>query len=147
MKISLLKAILLTSFTLFVSTVNSQTSFIKDAEAAKQISQQVAQDFKENKISEAFNRIRKYWPLPENEINILETQTVSSLNLISDRYGRAESIVKVREEGIKDTGIRETYLLKFENTAIRIIFTYYKNNSGWIINSFKWDSDFDEEFR
>lgn len=147
MKISLLRILLISIFTFSFAVGNSQNSIIKDTDAARQISLQVSQDFKNNKIAEAFNLIRQYWPLPENEINTLESQTVSSLNLISDRYGKAESIIKVSEQGIKDTGLRETYLLKYENTAIRIIFTYYKNSRGWIINSFKWDSDFDEEFR
>ena len=51
------------------------------------------------------------------------------------------------EQNIQDTAFRETYLLKFENTALRLIFTYYKNSKGWIINAFKWDDNYDEEFK
>jgi hypothetical protein len=28
-----------------------------------------------------------------------------------------------------------------------VIYTYYKNNSGWILNEFKWDDSFAEEFK
>jgi hypothetical protein len=48
---------------------------------------------------------------------------------------------------IADFSIRETYIIRFENTAIRVIYTYYKNNSGWILNEFKWDDSFAEEFK
>jgi hypothetical protein len=29
---------------------------------------------------------------------------------------------------------------------IRILFTYYKNNDGWILNTFKYDDEFEELF-
>ena len=69
------------------------------------------------------------------------------MNLLQARFGKTENVVKVNEEVIKDFAVKETYILKFENSAIRLIFTYYKNNSGWIINAFKWDDSFSEEFR
>ena len=120
---------------------------LKDTETAKLISKSVTQDFRDNKIEEAFNTLSLYWPLPANEINNLKTQTIQSVNLISERYWKAESIVKVSEQTIKDTGFRKTYLVKFEYTAVRLIFTYYKNSKGWLVNGFKWDSEFGEEFK
>lgn len=47
----------------------------------------------------------------------------------------------------KHTDSREAYLVKYKYTAIRWIVTYYKNSKGWPVNAFKWDSDFDEEFK
>ncbi|MBH1960716.1 MAG: hypothetical protein I8H68_11450 [Flavobacteriia bacterium] len=124
-----------------------QNALLKDTESAKIISRNVTKDFTDNKIEEAFNTLSQYWPLPVNEINNLKTQTIQSINLISERYGKAESFVKVSEQNIKDAGFRETYLVKFEYTAVRLIFTYYKNSKGWLVNGFKWDSEFGEEFK
>lgn len=125
----------------------AQDKYLKDIESAKLISKDVTQLFKENKINEAINIIRPYWPLPTNEIDNVESKTIQSLNLISERFGKPEGIVKVNEQNIKEIALRETYILKFENTAIRLIFTYYKNNMGWILNAFKWDDNFYEEFK
>lgn len=147
MNIKFTKIAFLLFFTSFLNVSFAQSNVIKDIEAAKLISKEVTQQFKEREIDEAFTTLRFYWPLPENEIDNLQSQTIQSLNIISQRYGNAESIVKVNELNIKETGFREIYLIKFENTAIRLIFTYYKNNKGWIINAFSWDSDFDEEFK
>lgn len=142
-----LSKLLLPTLILLFANCYSQVSTLKDTEAAKVVSKDVVQLFKENKINDSFKILKKYWPIPENEIDNLESQTIQSMNLISQRYGNAEGIVKSGEQNIKDTGFRETYLIKFENTAIRFVFTYYKNNKGWILNAFKWDSDFDEEFK
>jgi len=145
---SLLRKTLITLLIVFgLTDFYCQNTLLKDTEAAKLISRNVTQDFRDHKIEEAFNTLSQHWPLPVNEINNLKTQTIQSVNLISERYGKAESIVKVSEQNIKDAGFRETYLVKFEYTAIRLIFTYYKNSKGWLINGFKWDSDFDEEFK
>jgi len=147
MKIKFPKVAFLLFFGLFLNLSTAQSIPLKDIEAAKIISKDVTQLFKENKINQAFELLRKHWPLPENEIDDLQSQTIKSLNIIAERFGKPESIVKINEQNIKETAFRETYLLKFENTAIRLVFTYYKNNNGFILNAFKWDSDFDEEFK
>jgi len=76
-----------------------------------------------------------------------QEKTIKYLNLIEDRFGNAIGSVKVNHETISDMAIRETYLVKYEFTAIRCIFTYYKNDKGWLINAFKWDDSFSEEFK
>lgn len=131
----------------FTLQSTAQTKFLKDIENAKLISKDVAQLFKENKIAAAFEKIKVYWPLPENEITHLESRTIQSMNLIADRFGKSEEIIKVSEQSIKETAFKEVYFVKYENTAIRLTFTYYKNNKGWIINGFKWDDNFMEEFK
>ncbi|CAM3702308.1 hypothetical protein FSS13T_18920 [Flavobacterium saliperosum S13] len=147
MEIKFTKNFFLLFFIFFLNMNNAQTSVLNDVEAVKGVSKQVTQLFKDNKINEAFKVIKAHWPLPENEIDNLETQTIQSLNLISQRYGKLEGTIKTGEQNIRETAFRETYLLKFENTALRLIFTYYKNNKGWIVNGFKWDSDFENEFK
>jgi hypothetical protein len=126
---------------------SAQREYLKDIENAKLISKNVAQLFKENKINEVFMKIKTYWPLPENEIDNLESKTIQSLNLVAERFGNSEDIVKVSEQNIKETAFREIYLIKYEKTALRLIFTYYRNNNGWMINGFKWDDSFTEEFK
>ena len=86
------------------------------------------------------------WPLAENEIDAVEEKTLKYMNLIVDRFGPSIGIVKVKTETIADIAIRETYLIRYEYTAIRVKIIYYQNKDGWIVNSFKWDDTFSEEF-
>jgi hypothetical protein len=76
----------------------------------------------------------------------LKLKTIKYLNLIEERFGAPIGSLKVKNETISDVATRETYLIRYENTAIRLIFTYYKNDKGWIVNAFKWDDSFGEEF-
>lgn len=136
------------TFAMFLTLQSyAQNKYLKDIESVKLISKEITTLFKDNKINEAFIKIKLYWPLPVNEIDNMETKTIQSMNLVSQRYGNPEEIVKVTEQNIKETACREIYLIKYEYTALRLIFTYYKNSRGWIINSFKWDDNFTEELK
>jgi hypothetical protein len=125
----------------------AQEKLLKSADEARALSAKVTELFKANKITDAFKELRLYWPIPENEVYGMEEKTIKSLNMVEGRFGKPESILKVNESAIKDIGIRETYFVKYQFTAIRVIFTYYRNEKGWLINSFKWDDSFTEEFK
>jgi len=123
----------------------AQKKAIKTIPETQKISKQVAQQFIDGKYSDAFDILTPYWPLPQNEIDGVEEKTIKYLNMLKLRFGNPIGYAKIKEEHILDLVIRETYLIRYDYTAIRLKFTYYKNNSGWIINAFKWDDSFDEE--
>ncbi|MFD2909440.1 hypothetical protein ACFSX9_11940 [Flavobacterium ardleyense] len=140
--------IIISAFIMFSALQSTaQSNYLKDMESAKMISKDVAQLFKENKINEALIKIKKYWPIADSELDNLESKTIEAMKVVAERFGNSEGIVKVSEHNIKETAFKETYLVKYEKTAIRLIFIYYKNNKGWIINAFKWDDNFKEEFK
>ena len=128
-------------------SIFAQKQTIKDLNTAKEISKKVSSLFVENKIEEAFSLLSPYWPLPQNEIDGVQNKTIKYLNMFQNRFGKPIGSVKVKEQHILDIIIRETYLIRFEFTAIRLQFTYYKNDKGWIVNAFKWDDTFSEEFK
>ena len=85
--------------------------------------------------------------MPEDEIDLMTGKTVNTLAKVDERFGEFQSYFKLKEETIKDTAFRETYLIKYKYHALRLIFTYYKNNNGWILNGFAWDDKYSEEFK
>jgi hypothetical protein len=137
----LLFLVLATSASLF-----AQDAFLKDISETQQLSREVVDLFKKNEIKASFALLTPYWPMPQNELEAIELKTIKYLNLIEERFGAPIGSLKVKNETISDVATRETYLIRYENTAIRLIFTYYKNDKGWIVNAFKWDDSFGEEF-
>jgi len=140
----LIVAIILISTSLGVF---AQDKYLKDPTETEALSAKVTGLFSDNKIAKSFKALTPYWPIPQNEIESIEEKTIKYLNIIEQRFGNALGVLKVNNEKIGDIAIRETYLIRYENTAIRLIFTFYKNNNGWIVNSFKWDDSFKEEFK
>ena len=128
-------------------TSYAQKKFFSSAKEVKEFSRSNTNLFKEGKYSDFFKELKAYWPLPENEMISLEDKTVQFMELLQSRFGSVEGVSKIKEEKISDFAIRETYVLRFENQAIRLIYIYYKNKKGWILNTFKWDDEFYEEFK
>lgn len=139
-------AVLILIGTTFLET-EAQDKFLNNSNETKELSQKVTELFNDNKISAAIKELKPYWPLPSNEIEGFEEKTIKYLNMLEGRFGKSEGTIKVNEETIKDVAIKETYLIKYQNTAIRLIFIYYRNKKGWIVNSFKWDDSFIQEFK
>lgn len=141
------KTLTLLIVTLLSLTSIAQDKILKSEAETQELSKKVVLLFSQNKISESFKQLKPYWPLPENELESMEEKTLKYLNLIEERFGKSIGTLKVKNETISDIAIRETYLIRYENTAIRVIFTYYRNENGWIVNAFKWDDSFTEEFK
>ena len=125
----------------------SQAKTLKTESEVKAVSRKVSELFKNDSIIEAFTEMKKYWPLPENELADMQTKSISAMNTVKARFGEAIGFTKVKEEKISDFALRETYLIRYTNHALRLIFTFYKNNEGWILNGFHWDDSFVEEFK
>ena len=133
------------SLTLFSNSAESKV--LKSLQETAALSDTVTEMFKDNMLIEAFDLMEKYWPLPKNEIDVLKEKSVKLLNTVSDRYGDAIDYLRIRVEAILDFASRETYIIRYENHALRLIFTYYRNDQGWMVNGFKWDDSFTDEFR
>ena len=99
---------------------------------------------KDSEFQKAFTQLQQYWILPENELLQLESLTIKQFNLVSDRFGKIIGFDFIKDMTIKDYVLRKIYVLKFEKHMIRVLFTYYKNDNGWILNGFKWDDQMEE---
>lgn len=131
----------LSSFSLF-----AQEKTLKDIAATQNLSVEVVALFADNKITKAVNLLVPYWPISDGEVEDFTTKTIKYFNIFDQNYGKPIGTVKIKNEKIGEIALRETYFIQFEYTAVRLIFTYYKGKEGWILNSFKWDDSFTEEF-
>ena len=141
------KALLFVIITLTGFNLFSQTIHLKSVSETQELTKSIAKLFQENKTGEAFEVISLHWPLHQNELADLRSQTIRYFNLFDERFGKTRGIVKTNNETIKDIALRETYLILYDYHAIRLIMTYYKNDQGWVINTFKWDDSYAEKFR
>jgi len=124
----------------------AQDKTLKDQDALKDLSKKATELFAHGEIVKAIEALRPYWPLPKNEIDNVEEKSLTAMNLVTERFGKFIGTLKIKEQKIADIAFKEKYLIRLNNTAIRLTFIYYKSNDGWIVNSFKWDDNFIEEF-
>ena len=131
----------------FNSKADDKTKRFKTLEEAKLFSKKICDLIYRDSITSAFEQIRNYWSLPEDEMFELEDGTEKQLGAGNNSFGAKIEIVKIGEETIKDFAVKETYFIRYDRNAIRFIFRYYKSNNGWMLSSFKWDDKFPSEFK
>jgi kynurenine formamidase len=90
-------------------------------------------------VSETFDLLKPYWPLPEAEMDNLSYQTKSQLDMVSKRFGKAIGTDFIRTQKAGNSFLKHTYILKYEKTAIRYICIFYKPKKTWLVNSITWD--------
>ncbi|WP_338764942.1 hypothetical protein WAF17_00645 [Bernardetia sp. ABR2-2B] len=147
----MLKSIFSTIILLFISMTfvfsQSQLETLKTKEDAKKMSKEVISLFKDSKIKEAVEKMSPYWPISPAEMATFQEKTEGYMDLLGNTYGAVIGTEKIQQEKISDFALRETYVMLYQKSAIRLIFTYYKNKQGWTINSFKWDENYEELFQ
>ncbi|HUK03488.1 MAG TPA: hypothetical protein VLV90_00235 [Burkholderiales bacterium] len=79
------------------------------------------------------------WPMPESELEALVASTLEQRGRLAARFGGATGTQFVGKRLVAGTLLRLVYLEKFENHALRWIFTFYRPAKEWRLNSFHWD--------
>ncbi len=138
----LLVAIFIIAFSI---NATAQQKTMATVKATQELSYEVSKLFKEGNLSEAFDKMDPYLPLPLEEKQELRSQTIKYKGMLENRLGKRVGFTRATEKRIDEVAIREVYFVLHELSAIRLIFTYYKSPEGWILNSFKWDDSFAEE--
>lgn len=135
---------------LCIFRINAQSisyNTLKTKEDCKKLSATVANLFYEDSIVKAVTKMRDYWPIEEDEIEAFQEKSLKSLNIIENLYGYRISVIKVKEEMLENFALRETYILRYEKSAIKLTFKYFDTTHGWILNAFKWDDEYSSEFK
>jgi hypothetical protein len=112
------------------------------AEARKVTDNAVAL-FRQEKIVEAYGSLKPYWPLAGVEIDNLANQTNTQWPLVRQRFGTSIGTEFVEQSESGHSLARFIYLQKFQNHAIRWVFTFYKPGDRWIINAVSFDDRLD----
>ncbi len=100
----------------------------------------------EEDIEKAFDMVENEWPFSISEIQSLESSTIKQLDSVKGRYGKILGYELIKEEKIKDSFIKYTYVMKYEKHIIRWKFIFYKPEDRWILNTFNFDDSINKLF-
>jgi len=98
------------------------------------LKQMVAGDYKAG-----FDLLKPYWSAPANEIDTIIMQTVSTRNVVKERFGNSIGIEFIATHHSGKSFLRFLAIEKLEKTAIRYSVVFYKARDTWEIQSFTWD--------
>lgn len=112
---------------------------VEDERVLKDISISIIKTISEDKVSEAFDIMQKYSPLPSQEFEKAKEQSVKQLDFVKPRFGEYIGYEFISSSKVGDSIIKHNCIVKCEIFIIRWEFIYYKPKDKWIMTNFKWD--------
>jgi hypothetical protein len=106
---------------------------------AKRATDRAVELFASEKFAEGYGLLKAYWPLPPVEVDNLANQTNIQWPLVRQRFGATIGTEFVSQSEGGASLARFIYLQKFQNHAIRWVFTFYKPKDRWIVNGVSFD--------
>ena len=116
---------------------------LKTPDECKVLCDNFTQLLDKDKFDEAFALLKPHWPLPENEIAVLQAQTITQLNTIATRFGGIIGSEFISKKVVNDFIAKFTYVQKRQNHIIRWEFIFYKPKDSWLVNAIRFDDTID----
>ena len=133
---------------LFVALSNpAQAAGFKTEKDCRSFADGLMDQFLNARFQEGFNSVKKYWPIPETDIDGLVKQIQQQWPLVTQRYGKPFAKEFVGEKRIGKSFLRYYYLHKFENHAIYWQIDFYNPSSEWEINMINFFNNVDALYK
>lgn len=95
---------------------------------------------------QAFDVLVPYWPLSNEELTRLVSQTQAQLAQLTASYGPIVGYEWVRSRDAGKSLVQHWYLVKMQYHALRIGCTFYKPVQTWQVHTVFWDDQIDALF-
>lgn len=141
-----MKQLLLLMLAIFTFTNVVYADTLTSLEDIKELSDQAASLLAQDKTKEAISLFKPYSPLPPTEIDTLILQIQNWTFTVSSKYGKVVGFEFLKQQRVGKCFVRYIYILKYENHAIRWLFTFYKPQNKWWVNSIFFDNKVSELF-
>ncbi len=112
---------------------------LKDAAAARQLTDRIMAKVGIGEIDAALVLMKPYIVIPDVELDAVRNQVSMQLPLMHQRFGKSIGYEFIGEDKEGASLLRIVHIQKFERTAMRWAFYFYRNDDGWVLNSFKFD--------
>lgn len=112
---------------------------LKDPAAARQLTDRIMAKVGSGEVDAALVLMKPYIVIPDVELEAVRNQVSIQLPLLNQRFGKSIGYEFISEDKMGTSLIRIVHVHKFERTAMRWAFYFYRNDEGWVLNSFKLD--------
>jgi hypothetical protein len=93
------------------------------------------------KYEDAWKRMKPASIIPPADFDAFAAQFNSQLPNFTPRYGKPNGFEYLRDQQLGTSLLRFQYIAKYERSATRWIFVFYRTSSGWVLTDFKFDGN------
>jgi hypothetical protein len=97
-------------------------------------------------IKGAFAVMGPYVVIPQTELQSAMLTSQAQRDQYGARFGKTTGFEYLGQKKVGQSLVRLTYIEKTEKHAMPWHFTFYRTNSGWVLNSFLWNDQVSQLF-
>jgi hypothetical protein len=97
-------------------------------------------------VKAAFAEMKPYVVIPPSEFESGVLQSHAQREQYGARYGKTSGYEFIAQKKVGESLVRLTYIEKTDKHALPWEFYFYKAPSGWVLNSFRWNDNFQQLF-
>ena len=98
------------------------------------------------KYDDAWKKLKPSTIIPAAEFDAFVAQFASQIPSILPRYGKAGGFEYLRDQQVGTALLRFQYIAKYERSAMRWHFIFYRTPNGWVLSDFKFDGNLNALF-
>ena len=132
-------ALLFTATTAFAGTV-------PDENGAKELSDQIMAKVAAGDLAGAFSSMKLHVPISATEIDSVALQSKAQREQYGQRYGASTGFEFIDSKKVGEHLLRLRYIEMTDKHALPWVFYFYKSADGWLLNSFRWNDEFQQLF-
>lgn len=130
-------------FIALLAFITLNAAQLKNSDETLQLADNIMINFVKADFHNGLALAKPYWPLPESEIDGLETKIKDQWPIVERRYGKSTGWEFIKEERIGQSFVRYYYLHKFQHHVIYWRITFYKPIRHWVVNGITFKDDVD----
>jgi hypothetical protein len=131
---------------LLVVGASAMADTLKDALAARQLSDRVMAKVGEGDSEGGLRIAKPYLIIPPAEFDVMLDQLKMQQPMMAQRFGKSIGYEFIREDKIGTSLLRIVQIHRFEKHVMRWSFYFYRGSAGWVLDTFKTDDDIRQLF-
>lgn len=119
----------------------AQTRTLNNQAEAKKLTDSIMTNVGVGKYDNAWKVMKPAAIVPPAEFDAFVAQFASQQSTLALRFGKPTGHEYIRDQQIGTSLLRFQYIAKFERSAMRWVFVFYRAESGWVLTDFKFDGN------
>ena len=103
-------------------------------DASKALANQSTLLLAQEKFDGGFQVLKRHWPLPAAELQLVIRQTTADWPRLRQRHGKTQGITYLGEQQLSPTFVRYSYLHRFEKGSGQWQFTFQQYQGTWLVD-------------
>ena len=125
----------------FLMTSHAMGASLISADDVRNFADGVMGSIAADNLGGTFKQIREYALVSEAEISAMEAQINVQFPRFIGLYGKPSGFEFIDMKTAGSSLLEIVYIAKYEKHAMPWRFYFYKTNNGWMLNTFRFDSD------